>query len=361
VTLAGGRSRTGLPLLGEQRWTFTVSGKRIAYLLGTPPNLWLSPLAEGGAPQQVTNEPIGVYDFDIRPDGGQFVYAALRADGGADLRAVNPDGTGAADLLLCPGVACLAPVFSPDGARIAYERRSLLTDSTTGGVTFGDSRVHLYTPATGVDEALSEEDTKTQFPRWGPDGRVSYFDSLRQAMVIHDLATGALTYIPDASGEMGTWSPDGQFIVYPEVYIPAGLTEVPGGEHSDRFFGQLLKVAIATNATEGLSGAELADDASPAYSPSGEWIAFGRRGLAPDQWTPGRQLWLMRADGSEARPLTTEPLYNHSAFEWSLDGAELVYMRVNTTAPPAEIWAIKADGTGARRLIEAGYLPEWVP
>jgi Tol biopolymer transport system component len=190
-------------------------------------------------------------------------------------------------------------------------------------------------------------------------------------VVIHDLTTGALTFVPNASGEMGTWSPDGTYLVYPELIFPA-LTEDPADPNSDEatstFYTYLTRVTVATNERLNLSGEQVVDDASPAYSPSGGWIAFGRKLQFEDQWTPGRQLWLMRPDGSGAYALTADPLYNHSAFTWSPDGRRLAYMRFQTAdqLAPAEIWLVGIAAAGspeaaaAHRLVQ-GYLPEWLP
>ncbi len=329
------------------------------------PQVWVLPVAEGAA-RQVTDAPQGVYDFDLSPDGARVVFAALRADGGADLRQINLDGTGAADLLTCPDAACLAPVFSPAAGWVAYERRELST-GLTGEATFGQPRAHLLSLTDHSDTPLGPDDSQTRTPRWGPDGRLSYLDETRQVLVVRDLASGAETFIPDTSGENGTWSPDGQFIVFPEIFFPPEPTPLPGAtpsaEHSDKFFSHLLRVTIATNEMRDLSGEGIVEDASPAYSPSGAWLAFGRKGLAAGQWTPGRQLWLMRADGTEAHVLTAEPLYNHSAFQWSADEQQIVYMRFNAAEPgaPAEIWIISVDGTSARKIVAGGYLPQWVP
>jgi Tol biopolymer transport system component len=170
---------------------------------------------------------------------------------------------------------------------------------------------------------------------------------------------------------MGTWSPDGQFIVYPEIFLPSDEAgTLPGGENSSRIFSHLLKVHIATNQTQRLSAEEMVDEGSPVFSPSGEWLVGGRRSLEPKSWTPGRQIWLMRADGSDAQPLTDEPLHNHSAFVWGPDGQTLIYMRFNTAdlGEPTAIWVMDLveagqglSGVGARKLAVGGYLPEWLP
>jgi Tol biopolymer transport system component len=366
VSVTGSTGQRGLPLKGLATWSFTVSQPRIAYLAGAVPNLWTLAVAETAQPQQVTTETVGIAGYDISPDGQSFVYAAQRADGGADLRTIDVDGARAALLVDCPNNACLSPVVSPDGQRVAYERQTLI--SNAGGTKApGASHVHVYTPATGQDISVGEEANEARTPRWGPDGRLSYYDMTRQAIVVRDLGSGAVTYIPDASGEMGTWSPDSQYIIFPELSFPSvgppdsalGVGEAPA-----HFASRLLRVAIATNAKTDLSGPGEVDDGSPDYSPSGEWLAFASKGPGnTTQWTPGRQIWLMHPDGQDARALTTDPVYNHSALMWNADGTALVYMRFNAAAPdqPAEIWTVNADGTGARRLVTGGYLPAWLP
>jgi Tol biopolymer transport system component len=374
IRLAGGRSQRGLPLLGAHTWSFTVGTQRLAYLVGgQAPNVWITPVEPGASAQAVTREPYGVYDFAISPDGTRLVYAARRADGGADLRTVNLDGSGdgAADVLLCPGEACVSPAFAPGGQRLAYQRHVLVA-GLSGAPALGPARIFarpLAAPPNDPGQQLSAAEGR--FPRWGPDGRLSYLDVSREAVVIHDLVTGALTFIPNTSGEMGAWSPDGSVIVYPELAFPGAAAD-PGSleEFSGAFYTYLTRVTIATNERQTLSGPEVVDDASPTFSPNGAWLAFGRKLQVQSQWTPGRQLWLMRPDGSQAHALTGDPLYNHSAFTFSPDSQRLAYMRFNTNdiEAPAEIWLTGIDSAGQlgagdagpRRLAQ-GYLPEWLP
>lgn len=360
ITLSGGRSVSGLPLLGQQQWTFTVAGQRLALLKGGVPNLYFVGLDPNAEEELLTAEPHGLYNYDLSRDGLRVAYAALREDGGADIRVMTLGEGEPQTIVACPGAACLSPVFSPDGARLAYERQTLIT-ATVGNPTFGASQVHLYTFAAGADEiqpALGD----ARFPRWNPDGRLSYYDTERRAVVVRELAHGALTYIPNDSGDMGAWSPDGAVLVFPDLLPPPDGATLPGEDFAGHFYSQLLRVEAATNQTRNLSGEDPVTDASPAFSPSGAWIAFGRREMTPARWTLGRQLWLMRADGSEAHPLTNEPTFNHSAFVWSADETALFYMRFNAGDPvaPVEIWRISRDGAEAR-AVTTGYLPKWVP
>ncbi len=368
VSLAGGRSQRGLPLLGGRTWSFTVGQRRLAYLAGAPnANLWVLPIDEGGAAQQVTTEPVGIYDYGVSPDGLNMAYAARREDGGADLRVVDLAAAQTRDLLLCPSESCLSPSYSPNGRWLAYQRHSLAPGLAAGELILGPSQiyVHSLTDPAAADQPIGDQGGR--FPRWGPDSRLSYLDTTRAAIAVHDLAGGAVTYVPNASGEIGTWTPDASAIVFAELIFPEHVhdpneTEAEHEAATDNFYSTLVRVVVATNESANLSGQNLVDDGSPMFAPSGAWLAFGRKTLVDEQWTPGRQLWLMRPDGSEAYALTDDPLYNHSAFRWSPDSKTLAYMRFNVADPslPSEIWTVDMSDSQPTRLVE-GYLPEWLP
>jgi TolB protein len=93
---------------------------------------------------------------------------------------------------------------------------------------------------------------------------------------------------------------------------------------------------------------------NPAWSPDGEQIAFAstRDG---DSATTGWDIYVMRADGTNIQRLTRDKKpVGHP--RWSPDGRQLVFHstrdRVAGTAADVELYVVGADGTGMRRITE---------
>jgi Tol biopolymer transport system component len=95
-------------------------------------------------------------------------------------------------------------------------------------------------------------------------------------------------------------------------------------------------------------------DSSPAWSPDASMIAFTRSGLDAEH-EDITQVWVARADGSEARALTEVKtgLYEHSA-SWSPDGRELavVRTRVGKSREVTSLVAINV-ADGSRRTLHS--------
>lgn len=133
----------------------------------------------------------------------------------------------------------------------------------------------------------------------------------------------------------GTWmsvsvSPDGGTIVF-DLLGDIWSMPISGGE--------------ATALTSGLSW-----DEQPAFSPTGEWIAF------TSDAGGGDNLWVMRADGSEARQVSEESFRLLNSPVWTPDG-EFVGGRKHFTsarsAGAGEIWIYDAEhGGGGLQLTE---------
>jgi TolB protein len=164
-------------------------------------------------------------------------------------------------------------------------------------------------------------------------------------------------------GLINDFSPDGLYLIYPEVVL-LPEDEIAAADEA-AFFSHLYRVGVNSGLSVDLSGdrAGQIEDTSARYAPDGSWIAFARKFLAPDRWTPGRQIWLMRSDGEEARPLTSEPEFMHASLAWSPDSNALAYTRFNPAqfSGASEIWWLLIDGGRPNLLVEGGYLPQWVP
>ncbi len=371
VQLNGGLAANGLPLLERPSWAFGVGGERVLFLYGL--NAAIASVEADSRlpldkvdPDILASEPSGILEFDVSPEGGTIVYATLRDDGGADLKIVGVDGSEGRVLLACPEESCRHPVFSPDGTRVAFERQTHVTD-VSGQATFGEPHVEVLALAQGQPLALSAAAGQTRDPNWSAVGQLVVYDPGRQAFIVLDPALGSPTYVPALSGQFGDIAPDGRTLVFPELYAPITTTNTISTEtlyaSAFSFFSRLQAVDLASNQTTNLSGAQVVEDTAPLYAPDGQWLVFARRGLTVSTWSPGRQLWRMRPDGSGAAPITNDPLAYHSAVRWSPDGARLVYMRTDSSDPSRapEIWISNADGSDAHAVVSGGFGPEWLP
>jgi TolB protein len=100
-------------------------------------------------------------------------------------------------------------------------------------------------------------------------------------------------------------------------------------------------------------------ESSPALSPDGRRIAFGRRSLSGES-----ALWVMRRDGRSQRRLAdlgSIALPEYGGLAWSPDGATIAFNAEGSSAG-AGLRVVGADGNGLHRLTRfyAGS-PRWSP
>ncbi|MFL5945167.1 MAG: TolB family protein, partial [Gaiellaceae bacterium] len=86
-------------------------------------------------------------------------------------------------------------------------------------------------------------------------------------------------------------------------------------------------------------------DIDPRWSPDGRRIAYSTD--ATDVEGAGRQIWIMRADGSGIRQLTHLPGYSRSP-SWTADGQQIVFDNYNAGA--LDVYRVDEDGTGLVNL-----------
>jgi hypothetical protein len=347
-----------LPIAQDNAWSFEVSAPRLAYLFPSsgPAGLYSLDLTTGEI-QTLVPESENVLDFDIGSTGIEIYYTDAPADGSTVLHRLNVLQGEDRVLLACDQALCRAGAISPKGDFLAYERTALDERAATQVWL-----LPLENGKTGTPFPAGDAAHQTQSPHWSPTGLLTYYNFSLSSFVVQDPRFGQIARFPGQTGMPGDWDGQGEHYVFPEVELdplsssPA-LTDVVLVSSS-----HLLRFRLDGSFID-LTQSNDVEDASPAFSPDGSRIAFGRKFLDPERWSYGRQLWLVNADGSGARQATNDPPYNHYDFAWSPDGAWLAYARFNkdrlTDLP--ELWLANADGSQVREIIKGGYAPQWIP
>ncbi len=354
VTLpAGARSTWGLPLWRSQSWSFSVSAPLLAYLWPSagPANLYaLDPF--GGEIYQLTAESNGILAYDVSADGVEIIYSSPRAEGGSALYRLDRQSGQTALLLDCPEALCSLPGLSPDGLTLAYQRTPLARQGMTPL-----PEIWLLPLETGEPRRVSDPAHPCEFPGWSPAGLLTFYDRAAQAFLVLDPDTQATVQFPNETGEPGSWSPDGSAFVASEIFF--------WGAGGSDFTSHLLQYSYPAASRTDLTSELTLEDASPVFSPDGRRLAFGRKALTAEAWSPGRQLWLMNLGDGAARPLTNSPNDHHADFAWHPGGEYLAFVRYNQAAlsEPPSIWliAVASEAGNPFQLVIDGYAPQWIP
>jgi Tol biopolymer transport system component len=354
VTLESGAQPQGLglPLLSGQTWSFTIRQVALAYLWPSdaPADVYALDPASGEI-TRLTRSTRGVLDYQVSLSGAQIAYSAANLAGGSDVFLLERASGQARRLLDCGPIRCTLPRLSPDRTGLAYQ-----LEPPGGG-----AEIHLLAlveGGTGQDEQVAAFSRPSDVLDWSPGGVLLFHDMEQGVFVLYQPGEAARESFSNDTGQPGDWSPSGETYVAPKILLAetAGTDRQTIPSHLVRYD---LEPGLLTDLTRQL----VTEDLDPAFSPDGETLAFARRYLDQSRWTPGRQLWLMGADGSNPRPLTNEPAFTHTDMAWRRDGSQLAYVRFNqvTLTDPPEIWMINADGSDPLRLVIGGYDPQWLP
>ena len=364
-----------LPVRQDISWTFTVGQPQLVYLYPAsgPANIYSFDLATGSK-RQLTQAAAGALEFDVSVDGNTLYYSVRNGQGGSDIYLLKVEAgkaVGEAEPVLeCGAVECRAPTISPRQDRLAFERIDPVGSQEPGYPRVwyltlparGDATGTLAPNSLAAASLADEAQHQTILPDWSPDGLLTYYDTTDQVFTFLDLDSGTRTAFPNQTGEPGSWHPSGAAFVAPEIFFETASnpTSLPG--LTQIASSRLLRFSLQDESTQDLTRQPGVEDTSPAFSPDGLFIAFARKYLDVTHWTPGRQLWLMRADGSQARQLTEDPNYNFYDFAWDPSGSQLAYVRFDQTVmvEAPEIWLIGLTTGKATRLVIGGYAPQWI-
>ena len=181
------------------------------------------------------------------------------------------------------------------------------------------SAAGLASVGAGSNQALTltsapQDDTN---PVWSPDGsRIAFLrrtgEETLQAIVVPsgggpEQVVASLPGSRPGARKFLTWAPDGEALV--------GALRLEGS-FAIRLYRFPLSRGAAQPVTVGPDGAQ---DVSPAFSPDGRWLAFLR-------WENGATytLWVVPQPGGDPKLLVTSPV-PISSFAWKADSRTIVY------------------------------------
>ena len=154
--------------------------------------------------------------------------------------------------------------------------------------------------------------------------------------------------IPNILGAAAMWAPNSKSILLRDVVI----------KH-DQFVTQLFVYGMESEVLVNISPSEGFENTLAAWSPDGESIAVVRRDLSIIR---GDQIWVMNADGSDARALTNDTDALHGSLNWSPDGKYVLYELYALDNFPfsSRLQVLDVDSGDVKDLGIDGFNPKWV-
>jgi Tol biopolymer transport system component len=305
------------------------------------------------------------FEFDVSPDGKFIVYSMRPFDSQyEDLFLLDINSGDSTRLTDCgqSTADCSAPVIHPDGRWVAYQRIEV---DPNGNI--GNNRIWLLDmqdPAVAVP-LMDDPQAYGRAPVWSPDGsRLAFYDPQAEGIVVYDYDTRnapegpTVQFILAGYGTTGTFSPDGTLLIYPEIFV---LEQGP-----TRAYLQIADLERDLTLAFSDPGAGESDEFAR-WSPDGRYVAIGR--VFAEGGAGQTQAYLWDTQTESVVPLVIDPQYNHSAMRWSPDSTYLALMRVPQAnpllegggTPQPEVWVYEMSSGELWQVAENARLPQWLP
>ena len=379
-TLAPAVKINRLPATSDA-WETAISpnGKLVAYVIGDVSNqsLHIKQIDTGADTELLARDEGRFRGLVFAPDNKSLYYAQQEKNVGHVLYQKPIQGGEGKRLLVG---ADSAVTFSPDGKQLAFVRESQASGESSLVIANADGTGERVLAARKLPKYYAVEG-----PSWSPDGKLIATAANGADAKFHfqivtvNVETGAETPVSQQRWDWATkvaWLPNAKGIV-------AVGRDGQEGIQNDQLWlldypsGQAHKLLTDLNTYRGLSldqtGKMLATVRSetrsslwviPPGDPSQARSITTDPGSQPGgdglDWTPDgrivytslasghKDLWIMNADGTQTKPLTTEPADNVSSPSVTADGQYVIFNSGRSGLP--NIWRIGLDGKAPTRL-----------
>src|SRR3954468_5239763 len=227
---------------------------------------------------------------------------------------------------------------------------------------------------------------------WSPDGKRLVFQREREPgnpfyqIYVLDLATGDTKRISPGLGKTtcAFFRPRSDEILFSSTHADPKSKQYQDEELAFRASGKerryswdydtemdIYAFSEKTGAMKALTSAK-GYDAEASYSPDGQWIVFSsmrdaynrplndkEKKMLEENPSYFGEIYIMRADGSGEKRLTTVPGYDGGPF-FTPDGSRIVWRRFDERGLIADVWTMKPDGTDAKQITDFGSM-SWAP
>lgn len=295
----------------------------------------------------------GDADVITNPDApelskGLIAFPGRDAQGRQQLYTIKVDGTDRRQLTFENNNSM--PSWSPDGARLVYVSRTPAPNLTIMDRDGANKRTLVTGDA----------------PDWGPNDQIAYTSADQTRLTpgappaeiwVVDASGGTPRQVTSGGGHAGrvhpSWSPDGKRLVYMQLTPQNPATD----DTSNGCPALPVRAELWIINADGTSPRLLTTTGFSNYNASGQRINSADDANAPDWSLAGDditfwsgqeqcygQVWRINADGSERTQLTRAPIPSHNDDPaWSPDGTKILFTTDRNGRP--ETWVMNADGT----------------